>query len=393
MKMEYILKHKNVDVLSFYMDNDTFNVSDIGTLYNKERLPFNIGENASFVEYGIQLNTWIKSRGLSGSRKDLNNIKKIFNVKDAHTLTVNSLGLNLTDHYWLHKAENNIKWEDVNYFDNTFDELKQSGNYEPIIDNSVNNSSPNFCVDGSIEKRWVIKNDARVLLKGSRFKIMQEPFNEKIVSMIFDEFGINHVNYDQLMTKNKIPYSECKTMSNKDIEFINAQWVINVKPQGVNELLNHYINMCKENGIMGCKKDIDAMLAIDFIIGNEDRHRGNFGILRNANNLKWLGIAPIFDNGNCLFYDKDNESIKDFGIDTMGKAFGDSNRLQINAIDYPEWYTNIKGKHVIDVVAQGLKGNEHLRSDRIDKVVNIVAQRLNIFETVISKIKSYNRSD
>ena len=37
------------------------------------------------------------------------------------------------------------------------------------------------------------------------------------------------------------------------------------------------------------------MLALDAIIGNTDRHTGNFGFLRDANTGKYLGMAPLYD--------------------------------------------------------------------------------------------------
>jgi hypothetical protein len=340
------------------------------------------------IECASRLGTWIKSRGLSGSRKDIPEIKKIFNTDNIHKLTVDSYGLNLTDHYWFHKTDNDLKWERLNYFDNEFDQLKQSGNYSPVIDNSVKNPSPNFCVDGSIEKRWVINNGDRVLLKGSRYKYMQEPFNERIVSLILDEFKLDHVHYNQKRTKDMTPYSECKTMSDKNIEFINAQWVINselCKDKSIS-LYTHYINLCQKNNILFAKENVDAMLALDFLIGNEDRHRGNFGILRNADTLEWKIIAPIFDNGNSLFFDRDDNSIKEWGIDSLGKAFGDGNRLQLDLIGYPEWYDNNNGKRISEIIINGLKCNERLSDERINKISEIYNERRNIFEKVIKSI-------
>lgn len=46
------------------------------------------------------------------------------------------------------------------------------------------------------------------------------------------------------------------------------------------------------------------MLVLDYIIANEDRHFNNFGALRNAETLEWLGMAPIYDSGSSLGYDK-----------------------------------------------------------------------------------------
>ena len=43
------------------------------------------------------------------------------------------------------------------------------------------------------------------------------------------------------------------------------------------------------------------MLVFDALIYNEDRHFGNFGLLRNNHTGDILGPAPIFDNGLSLF--------------------------------------------------------------------------------------------
>ena len=40
----------------------------------------------------------------------------------------------------------------------------------------------------------------------------------------------------------------------------------------------------------------------DFIITNSDRYWYNFGILRDTETLRFVSMAPIFDNGNSMFY-------------------------------------------------------------------------------------------
>ena len=43
------------------------------------------------------------------------------------------------------------------------------------------------------------------------------------------------------------------------------------------------------------------MLVFDAVIYNEDRHFGNFGVLRDNRSGKITGPAPVFDNGVSLF--------------------------------------------------------------------------------------------
>ena len=386
-KNDYILKHKEIPVMLFSMDDINYRLLDIKEIIEEERLPFGLNDRGNNVQYVIQFNNWLKNRGLASSRKDLANIKNIFNVKNIDELMVKSCGLNLTDHYWFHKTEENFNWENKNYFDNDFDKVIPGKEINHEINESVNKQSPNFCVDGSIEKRWIIKNGDRVLLKGSFYNRMQEPFNEVIASKILNNYGINHVHYECLRTKEKnIPYSECKCMVNKDIEYINAYYVFNCEEYYRKDPYFQYIELCNKNGIKNVKEKIDEMIAIDFLLGNVDRHKGNFGILRNANTLEWLEIAPIFDNGNCLFYDSDNDDIDNWGTDSIGKSFGDTNRLNLENIGYPEWYNKKDNTAITDVVYDILNKNERLRTNRIEKIINIVKKRIEIFEDKINKL-------
>lgn len=385
MNREFVLKHKNIPVLTFYLNDKTFELNELGDIYDYERLPYGIEDKKNRSQNVIQLNTWIKRRGLSDSRKDKRHIQKQFNVNDLFILAIKAKGLNLTDHYWVHETDVSLKWENVNYFDNTFDKVKPETNIFPGIDNSISRQSPNLCVDGSIEKRWIIKEGVRYLIKGSRYRIMQEPFNERIASMILDLFNIDHVNYNLKRTKENIPYSECKCMCNRDIEFLNAQWVINQANLEEKDNYFNFINICKSNNIKDVKEKIDEMLALDFFIGNEDRHKGNFGILRNAQTLEWLSVVPIFDNGNSFFFDRDDEELGACGVDSLCKAFGDSNRLNLELLHYPDWYDNIKGDSVIDIVKQGLSLNEKLSRNRIDKIVDITKERIKVFNKIIKK--------
>ena len=383
MQAEYILKHKEIPVMLFKMDDENYKLLDILEVLHEERLPFGLKDRGNKTQYAIQFNNWLSARGISESRKDYLKIKTRFNVQSSKELMIKAHGLNLTDHYWFHNIKNDMSWKDYNYFDNTFDKLIPGRGINPEVDDSVARQSPNLCVDGSIEKRWIINNGARVLLKGSMYNRMQEPFNEVIVSKILNEYKIDHVHYTLGRTTDKnIPYSLCTCMVNRDSEYINAQYIMNIEEYYRKEPYLHYLEICKKNGLENVKTQIDEMLAMDFIAGNVDRHRGNFGIIRNADTLEWLQTAPLFDNGNCLFYDSENDDIENWGIDTLGKSFGDSNRLNLRYIEYPEWYGRADNNCITDIIADTLRENERLKQERIDKLIYVVKERLKIFEGI-----------
>ena len=385
MEKEYVLKHKDIPVLTFYINEDTWKFFELGDVIEQKRLPYGIEEPGNRSQNAIQLHAWLQGRGLPDSRKDKDTVKKQFNVEELQTLTMQAGGRNLTDHYWFHRTDKTLVWKNINYFENTFDIVMEKGGAAPGIDRSVQRQSPNVCVDGSIEKRWIIEDGKRFLLKSSRYKRMQEPFNEMIASMILDEYKIKHVGYKLRRTKDFIPYSICECMCDANTEFLNAQWIIQKEPQGMKDMYAHFLDICKKYGIPDVKERMDEMMWLDFIIGNEDRHRGNFGILRNSDTLKWISIVPIFDNGNSLFFDKSDDEITENGIDSLGKAFRDSNRLNLKLLDVPIWYDPSKKDTIIGIVTQGLQNNERIKIQRINDIIEIVEERLSVFERNLHK--------
>ena len=48
------------------------------------------------------------------------------------------------------------------------------------------------------------------------------------------------------------------------------------------------------------RRRYNDLVEIDCLIGNEDRHNGNWGFLKNIKDEK-LVFAPIYDCGSCLF--------------------------------------------------------------------------------------------
>ncbi len=54
-----------------------------------------------------------------------------------------------------------------------------------------------------------------------------------------------------------------------------------------------------------------SMLVFDALIYNEDRHFGNFGLLRDSHTGEFIAPAPLFDNGMSLFNFAMPEDLKD----------------------------------------------------------------------------------
>ena len=99
------------------------------------------------------------------------------------------------------------------------------------------------------------------------------------------------------------------------------------------------------------------MYILDFLIMNEDRHLNNFGIIRDVNTLKWLDVAPIFDNGmalNIQSYDDEELIISGMGrlfyevkpFDEIIKVVHNIKRIDVSKLsDIPEEFDKLLHKY------------------------------------------------
>ena len=75
------------------------------------------------------------------------------------------------------------------------------------------------------------------------------------------------------------------------------------------------------------------MITLDYIIANEDRHFTNFGFVRNAETLDWLGAAPIFDCGTSLWH-----NALDVGEPRKCQPFSKTHEEQIRLVSDLRWF-------------------------------------------------------
>jgi len=116
------------------------------------------------------------------------------------------------------------------------------------------------------------------------------------------------------------------------------------------ELSNHFWNM----------------FVVDALIGNWDRHNGNWGFLYNQDKDE-VRLAPIFDCGSCLYPQIDKETIK--------KVLTDKKQLNARIYDFPTSAILSNGKRIN--YYSFIKSHEYIECDkaieRIKPVVNMNA--------------------
>lgn len=221
-------------------------------------------------------------------------------------LTAN-LGLSLNDYYWIKPVDSRLRWKDVSLFSNDFSAGRLVAYENEDTDNSIPHYSPNSSLQGDVEKTWTIRDGERVLVKGNSGMLSTQSLNEVFASMIYQKQGYDNYTDYQLIHINGKPYDfGCcsRDFSSEQLEFVSAYDVVcSEKKRGDTSTYEHFINVCAEHGIDKdtLRHDLEMQILTDYVMSGQDRHLNNIGVLRDAETLKFLRLAPIFDSGGSFF--------------------------------------------------------------------------------------------
>lgn len=167
-------------------------------------------------------------------------------------------------------------------------------------------SSPDNTSDGVMRKRWAIIDGDRCLIKSCTEMAMQEPFNEVMASILMESIGIPHTEY-RLEWIDGYPCSVCRDFVNGDTELVTAARVVDSFVSTISgSYREEYARICESLGIDARLEQMDL---IDAVMMNTDRHLGNYGLIRDADTLEYIGPAPIYDTGTSLMCKAPTENI------------------------------------------------------------------------------------
>ena len=167
--------------------------------------------------------------------------------------------------------------------------------------------SPSSSVQGELQKKWIIVDDKRCLVKGNHGSNSQESLNEVVATLLHKKQARQpYVTYNTMrLDGNSQIYCICESFTSDDVELIPAIDVVDSKKKdNATSLYEHFIQVCSEHGLdEGITRPfLEYQIMTDFVLTNTDRHLNNFGVLRDTKTLKFIGMAPIFDSGNSMFW-------------------------------------------------------------------------------------------
>ena len=393
--MKCLLMHKRTPVASIEIDDASGYIQKIGEIFALEHLPIGIA-----VRNGIPdrtaFNTWWTDRSIPASRSGIREALETLEIENTKLLLLRCFGLSLSDQYWINPDGSDLAWDDINFFHHPFsDDIGDVLFGAPKKANALDFSSPDNTSDGYLKKRWKIIDGKRYLIKGGSNPFRQQPFNEVIATEIMARLGISRVPY-QLVWNKEAPYSACEDFIDENTELIPAWRVMMImKKSNSTSVYQHFVNCCESLGVKDAVPFLDRMITLDYIIANEDRHFNNFGLIRNAETLEWIGMAPIYDSGSSLGYDKlpgQMKADKDVGC----KPFKNHHLEQLRLVQSFDWLDLTKLDDLEDVIKETFAqddAEEYIDEYRVRAIVNSVKRRIQNLEQIIKErqMKSFEQ--
>ena len=321
MEQEYILRLYDMDLLTFSLSEHGIEglKAEIHEINQAERSRFPLDMELS----NVGLLKWLQRRVIPKNRAYVAEILKTFglNVNDTRGIIDVCKGLSLNDSFWVVPQGFTGTFAQYNLYENRFSEILSLVAYTGIGQSDATfTTSPELTTNGMLPKGWrFIEGDGIYLYKGGTSGAANtgnEPYSEFYASQIAQAMGLHAVRYE-LENWKGILASRCKLFTDINTAYIPIGRI--VREGGLKACLEYYEKLGPE-----AYEEIKSMLVFDAVIYNEDRHFGNFGVLRDNHSGALLGAAPVFDNGLSLFNFAMPEDWKDLDsyAKTRGTAYG-----------------------------------------------------------------------
>lgn len=243
---------------------------------------------------------WLERRVIPKNRTFVDEILKTLGLGRNDTKGIIDVckGLSLNDSYWVVPEGFEGTFAQYNLYQNRFSEMLALVAYTGAGQSrEAFTTSPELTTNGTLPKAWRLLEDGIWLYKGGTSGASntgREPYCEFYAAQVAETMGLAHVPYG-LENWKGITASKCPLFTNIDTSFVPIGQL--VKSGGIKGCLDHCDSLGPEFG-----EQLRSMLVFDALIYNEDRHFGNFGLLRDNHSGKITAPAPLFDHGQSLLF-------------------------------------------------------------------------------------------
>lgn len=256
---------------------------------------------------------------------------------------------------------------------------------------------------GSEKKKTLIYNEKKYLVKFPN-PIREKNKNISYINNVFSEYvGSNIFKIANFKTQNtilgKYEYNgkekivcACEDFTDDEnvlYEFENLALSTNPDKKietDINDIMEVLEESAKIINVAETKQKFWEMFVIDSIIGNTDRHNGNWGFLLNKKTGQ-ANFAPIYDCGSCLnpmYEDKELEKMSKIEIKNLAincYSCIKENGKKINYMSYTQQMHNKECNQAIRKIFNNIKVDKIEKF--IDEIQSISEIRKNFYKEII----------
>ncbi|MDR1070140.1 MAG: XRE family transcriptional regulator [Gracilibacteraceae bacterium] len=281
----------------------------------------NVGEPRKLLPLDMDLTgegvlKWLSRRTIPKNRAYVHNILNTMglSLRDVKGIIDVCKGLSLGDSDWVTPAGFPGKYAEYNLYENRFSEALAltalTGESLSEEKAQMIRTSPEFTTNGMLPKAWRYQNGKIILFKGGIWRQYAstpdplEPYSEYYAAQIADAMGMQPVKYGLSRWKGVLGCT-CALFTDIDTAYVPMASIVrrhgDIAPAQYYTVCGEWFKAFDREHGTSLFDYFASTLVFDSLILNEDRHLGNFGVLRDNRSGEIVGSAPIFDNGISLF--------------------------------------------------------------------------------------------
>lgn len=261
--------------------------------------------------------------------------------------------------------------------------------------------------NGSEKKKTMIFDEKKYLVKFPdsnrspklNVSYINNVYSEYIGSKIFEVLGIKvqKVKLGYYIQNNRKFYvCACEDFTTPNTKLIEFQKLENASLDSEGEKkdlsdIKHIIDLNTYNIDKNLfKKFFWDMFIIDCLIGNTDRHNGNFGFIKNIKTEE-LTIAPVYDCGSCLFSTFTDEQMEEV-LNNKGllrdciKNTSSAIKYNGSKIKYYDFITKLENKDCTEALMRIYPKIDMKKiNDIVDDIPYITEVRKEFYKTILNQ--------
>ena len=389
--------YKNDEVLSFSLYiRKTGSIKILKKLEHFDKAPYGMKDEPDEEQLRMKLLRFVNKRAIPSTRPGYEDILKATHCKNGSELSFKGHGLSLSNHYWYKREGEDLRYEDINFFTNKWDDSFGRAliyeDYEALEKADLN--VPDIVTSGWALKGWIYDDGPKLYKLGIAKGHSEESISEVLVSQLARRLcdGNEVLKYELKQLDNGRYASVSEAMIGIDEELIPLSAVLsrefnslylnrNTNRNNIRLLLEK-LKTCGFPELSTFFVKVFTLRCLCFL---SDLHLDNLSMIKD-NKTNKLRPAPIFDlAGGFGSSERGRQYLSNIdkgGLFVIYYLFSDYD----SSWDY-SWYDPKRLDGFEDVIREYLSKSDFYTPELINSIIVVYQQQKESLNAVALKQK------